>query len=106
MTRDLRSFFVQSVQPIRVRYTIQSVDSLSARRARLVVFQQVVRYQKVAGMKRWVEHDVTQRETWVSTSAGWRLDAVDGIRDQHYWVDGRVTGPDAPVDLAASRAGP
>ena len=97
---------MQSVQPIRVRYTIQSVDSLSARRARLVVFQQVVRYQEVAGMKRWVEHDVTQRETWVSTSAGWRLDAVDGIRDQHYWVDGRVTDPDAPVDLAASRARP
>jgi hypothetical protein len=35
-----------------------------------------------------VENWVTQRETWVSTSDGWKMRRVDNIRDQRVLIDG------------------
>ena len=99
--RLLRNFFVLNESPIQARYTIVSLDSLSADRATVTTFQQGSRYQTLAGRRRRVEHDVTQRETWVRTTEGWRLHFVDRIRDRHRWVDGKPIDPDKPFDPTA-----
>jgi len=99
--RVLRNFFVLNEPPIQVRYTILSLDSLSANRATVTTFQQGIRFQKLAGQRRRIEHDVTQRETWVRTTEGWRLHFVDQIRDRHRWVDGKPIDPDKPFDPEA-----
>ncbi|HEX8064545.1 MAG TPA: nuclear transport factor 2 family protein [Allosphingosinicella sp.] len=39
-----------------------------------------------------VENWVVQRETWVKTSAGWRMRRVDNIRDQRVLIDGVPRG--------------
>lgn len=101
MARLLRNFFVQNASPIQVRYTILSLDSLSADRATVTTFQQGSRFQTLAGRRRRVEHEVTQRETWVRTTEGWRLHFVDRIRNRHRWVDGKPIDPDKPFDPTA-----
>jgi len=101
MARLLRNFFVMNEPPIQVRYTIVSLDSLSADRATVTTFQQGSRYQTLAGRRRRVEHDVTQRETWVRTTEGWRLHFVDQIHARHRWVDGKPIDPDKPFDPTA-----
>lgn len=101
MARVLGHFFVQNAPPIQVRYTIVGLDSLTADRAVVTTFQQGSRYQLLAGQRRRVEHDVTQREAWVRTPAGWRLQFVDQIRDRHRWVDGKPVDPDKPFDPEA-----
>jgi hypothetical protein len=101
MARLLSNFFVMNAPPIQVRYTIVSLDSLSADRATVTTLQQGSRYQTLAGRRRRVEHDVTQRETWVRTTEGWRLHFVDQIRDRHRWVDGTPVDPDKPFDPTA-----
>lgn len=98
MARMLGGFFRLNHPPITARTTIRDADFVSPDTVRLTVFQKASRYQDLAGRRRRVDHDVTQRETWVRTPAGWRIHFVDQVRDPHRWVDGKPIEPGKPYD--------
>jgi len=101
MTEALRQFFTLNHPPIKARYTIRALRLEAPDTAVVTCFQQADRYQDLAGKRRRVKHDVTQQETWVRLPVGWRLAAVDSIRDRHRWVDGKPIDPSKPFDPAA-----
>jgi len=106
MTEQLKSYFVLNKPPIKGRYTIQALRMEAPDTAVVTCFQQVDRYQDLAGKRRRVKSDVLQQETWVRTTLGWRLAAVDSIRDRHRWVDGKPIDPTKPYDPNAPRFTP
>jgi len=101
MTEALRQFFVLNQPPIRTRMTIRALRMEAPDTAVVTIFQQADRYQDLVGKRRRVKHDVTQQETWVRLPVGWRLAAVDSVRDKHRWVDGKQIDPSKPFDPAA-----
>jgi Domain of unknown function (DUF4440) len=101
MTEALRQFFVLNHPPIRTHNTIRALRMEAPDTAVVTCFQQADRYQDLAGKRRHVKHDVTQQETWVRLPVGWRLAAVDSVRDRHRWVDGKPIDPSKPYDPAA-----
>jgi hypothetical protein len=66
----LKQWFARDRAPIAVRYALQSIEELTADRAVLVILQ------------RQLDRDVTQRETWVRTSSGWRTASIVRIVDE------------------------
>jgi hypothetical protein len=62
------------------------------------VFQEASRTRELAGKVRKVETSVIQRETWVKTLEGWKLQSVDNVRDQRRFVDGKRVDPTKPYD--------
>ena len=101
MTEQLKGFFVLNKPPIKGRYTIRALRMEAPDTAVVTCFQQVDRYQDLAGKRRRVKSDVTQQETWVKTPLGWRLASVDSLRDKHRWVDGKAIDPNKPYDPTA-----
>lgn len=95
---SVRRFFVLNKPPITVSFAILAIDGMTGEQATLQIFQRSSRYQDLAGKLRRVDHDVTQRETWVRRPAGWRLHHVDQIRDRHRWIDGKAIDPERPFD--------
>jgi hypothetical protein len=95
---SVRRFFWTNKPPITMSVSILAIDSMSSDRATLQVLQRSSRYQELAGKRRRVDHDVTQRETWVRTPSGWRLHHVGEIRDRHRWIDGIAINPEQPFD--------
>lgn len=98
MEQVLRHFFVQNRPPYDVRYTIRCAAFAGTDDAVLIIFQQASRTQEVAGAWRRVQSDITQRERWRRTAAGWRLRQIDAIQDPHRWVDGVQVEPGKPYD--------
>ena len=94
----LREWMPLNHPPVGVSYSILAVDEATPDRIALQIFQRSNRYQDLAGKRRRIDHDVTQRETWIRTPAGWRHDHVDQIRDRHRWVDGIAVNPERPFD--------
>lgn len=101
MLEVLRHFFVLNKPPIRVWFTLRSVERKGPDELAVDVFQQASRYQFLADQLRKVEHDVSQRETWRRENGVWKLQSVDSIRNQHRWVDGKQIDPSKPYDPAA-----
>lgn len=81
---------VQNHPPIDSRFTVQSVEVRSKDEVAVRVVQRVSRYQDRDGKRVHVEHEVTQRETWLRTPEGWKLRMVDQIdfTNRKRWVDG------------------
>ena len=94
-------FLANNLPPIRIRFTIHSLQTPSPDVAVVDVFQQGSRYQMLAGKKRLVEHDVTQRDTWRRVNGVWLLTSIDDIRDRHRWVDSVPVDPSKPYDPEA-----
>jgi ketosteroid isomerase-like protein len=53
------------------------------------VRQTFIRMQAVEGTPHEIHTEVTQRETWTRTAAGWKLLWVDEVRDHVTWDNGR-----------------
>jgi hypothetical protein len=98
MAEYTRQWFVTNKPPIVTRVTIQSIDVRSPDEAAVQVLQRASRYQERDGKLRKVEHEVTQRETWVRTPAGWKIRKVDQIDLAHRkrWIDGVLEQPQPP----------
>src|SRR5919202_5868044 len=80
--------------------TSNAIDSLTIRgdEAVAVVHQRFSRMQMIAGQLRRVETTVTQRETWVRTPEGWKLNFVDDVHDPKTFVDGKRVDPSKPYN--------
>jgi ketosteroid isomerase-like protein len=96
-----RGWLELNKQPIRVKSTIREVVMNGPDEAAVTVYQQGSRRQDLAGAERTMEHSVTQRETWVRTPNGWRIQRVDSVTGQRKWVDGKEIDPKKPFDPAA-----
>jgi ketosteroid isomerase-like protein len=92
MKEYTRRWFANNQPPIEVHFTLTSFDIRSASEVAVMTIQRASRYQQRDGKLRHVEHEVTQRETWVRTADGWRIRKVDQIDLAHrkQWIDGEL----------------
>ncbi len=101
MEQYSRDFLARNQPPFGMRFTIQKLTvSLNKMIAVAEVFQELSRYQELAGQRRKVETSVIQRETWTKTPEGWKLKSVDNVRDQKKFVDGKRVDPTKPYNPA------
>jgi ketosteroid isomerase-like protein len=98
MAEYSRRWFKLNKPPIEVHFTIKSIEVRSDDEAAVIVFQHATRYQELAGKLRKNEHNVTQRETWRRTPAGWRIAMVDQVGIPNRWIDGKRVDPSKPYD--------
>lgn len=99
MAQYSREFLERNQPPFNLRFTIQKLTvSFNKLIAMTEVFQQAARYQDLAGKRRRVETNVTQREIWAKTPDGWKLKSVDNVRDQKKFVDGKRVDPAKPYN--------
>jgi len=89
-----KGFLERNEPPFNQRFTIQKLTvSYNKLIAVAEVFQELTRYQNLAGKRRKVETSVIQREIWAKTPDGWKLKSVDNVRDQKKFVDGKRVDP-------------
>jgi len=90
MAEYTRQWFITNKPPIETSITMQSVEVISPDEIAVHVLQRASRYQVREGKLRRVEHEVTQRETWVRTPQGWKMRKVDQIdlANRKRWIDG------------------
>jgi hypothetical protein len=69
-------------------FDIESIERNGAEAAAEVRQHSIRLMRRPGGKLQRVENWVTQRETWVSTPAGWKIRRVDNIRDQRVLIDG------------------
>lgn len=95
MAEYTRQWFVTNEPPIEVRFTIESIEWRSPDEAAVRVLQRASRYQNREGVRRRVEHEVRQRETWIRTPTGWKMRKVDEIdlANRKRWIDGQLEQP-------------
>jgi ketosteroid isomerase-like protein len=95
MAEYTRRWFVMNKPPIETKITMQSVEAISPDEMAVNVLQRASRYQEREGKLRRVEHEVTQRETWVRTPDGWKIRKVDQIdlKNRKRWIDGVLEAP-------------
>jgi hypothetical protein len=99
MEQYTRQFIESNQPPFNIRNTIKKLSVSENRLVAVVeVFQEASRQRELAGKLRKVETSVLQRETWVKTPDGWKLKAVDNVRDQKRFVDGKRVDPTKPYD--------
>jgi hypothetical protein len=99
MEQYTRQFIEGNQPPFNIRNTIQKLTvSENKLIAVAEVFQEASRTRELAGKVRKVETSVIQRETWVKTLEGWKLQSVDNVRDQRRFVDGKRVDPTKPYD--------
>ena len=96
MEQVLRRSFDSNRPPFVLRFTPRCGKLNRDGTVSLIIFQQFSRNQEIQGAVRRVDSDITQRETWRRTKAGWRLASVDKIHDPHRWIDGRQVDPTVP----------
>ena len=98
MEQYSKDFFERN-QSVHSRFTIQKLTvSYNKLIAVAEVFQEVTRYQDLAGKRRKVETSVIQREIWAKTAEGWKIKSVDNVRDQKKFVDGKRVDPTKPYN--------
>ena len=92
MAEYTRQWFVTNKPPIDVHFSLTSFDVTSPNEVAVMTVQRASRYQERDGKLRHVEHEVTQRETWVRTDDGWKIRKVDQIDLAHRkrWIDGQL----------------
>jgi hypothetical protein len=92
-----RRFLEMNKPPLIIKMTIKQLTvSEHQLIAVATIFQEVTRYQELAGQRRKVETSVVQRETWAKTPDGWKLKLVDDVHDQRKYVDGKRVDPTKP----------
>ena len=99
MAEYTRQWFINNKPPITTQITMQSIEVISPDEIAVHVLQRASRYQEREGKLRRVEHEVTQRETWVRTPDGWKIRKVDQIdlKNRKRWIDGVLqTAPPTP----------
>ena len=102
MEQYSRDFLARNQPPFNLRFTIRTlIVSPNELIAVAEVFQELTRFQDLAGKRRKVETSVVQRETWAKSADGWRLKSVDNVHDQTKTVDGVRVDPAKPFDPAA-----
>lgn len=81
---------VQNKPPIEVDFEVLSIEMRTPDIAAAKVLQKASRYQDREGKRVHVRHEVTQRETWRRTPAGWKVFKVDQIdlAGRKRWVEG------------------
>jgi len=97
MALRARTLLERIQPPIETSFTIGTID-LQGDRAVATVRQYFSRMQEMAGALRKVENHVTQDETWILTSEGWKLHFVENVRDPEKLVDGKRVDPSRPFD--------
>lgn len=99
MEQYSREFLERNQPPFNQRFTIQKLTvSYNKLIAVAEIFQEVARYQDMAGKRRKVETSVLQREIWAKTSDGWKLKSVDNVRDHKKYIDGKRVDPAKPYN--------
>jgi hypothetical protein len=99
MEQYSEEFLERNRPPFNLRFTIQKLAvSYNKLIAVAEIFQELARYQDLAGKRRKVETSVIQREIWAKTPAGWKLKSVDNVRDQQKFVDGKGVDPGKPYN--------
>lgn len=94
-----QQFLETNQPPYNIRFTIQKLTvSPNAVIAVVEVFQEASRFRELEGQRRKVETSVMQRETWAKTADGWKLKAVDNVRNQKRFVDGKRVDPSKPYN--------
>lgn len=101
MAADMRSFFAQSLPPIKAKYEVSKALFLTPDSAFIVTRSRTSRYAELAGKRRKVENEMTQNDTWVLRPGGWKLRSIDFIRNQRRWVDGKEVDPTKAYDPKA-----
>jgi len=102
--------FEQVQQNLDVRFIIHEIE-LDGPRAAAHIEQHWSRLQMKAGKVRKVETTAHQRETWLLTPQGWRLQGIDQVKPGPWFVDGKEIDPyksydpDAPEFKPAPAAG-
>jgi len=97
MAQRARALLERIQSPIESSFTIGTIE-LEGDRAVATVRQYFSRMQEMAGALRKVENHVTQDETWILTSEGWKLHFVENVRDPEKFVDGKRVDPSRPFD--------
>ena len=97
MALRARTLLERIQPPIETSFTIGTID-LQGDRTVATVRQYFSRMQEMAGALRKVENHVTQDETWILTSEGWKLHFVENVRDPEKLVDGKRVDPSRPFD--------
>ncbi|HEU4886892.1 MAG TPA: nuclear transport factor 2 family protein [Thermoanaerobaculia bacterium] len=97
MAEYTRRWLAMNKPPIETHITMQSIEVISPDEIAVHVLQRASRYQDREGKLRRVEHEVTQRETWVRTAEGWKMRKVDQIdlKNRKRWIDGVLEVPAA-----------
>jgi ketosteroid isomerase-like protein len=95
MAEYTRQWLITNKPPIETRFTMLSTEVISPDAIAVHVLQRASRYQEREGKLRRVEHEVTQRETWVRTADGWKMRKVDQIdlKNRKRWIDGVLEAP-------------
>lgn len=94
-----KGFLERNQPPFNIKFTIQKLTvSYNKLIAVAEVFQEMTRYQDLAGKRHKVETSVVQREIWAKTLDGWKLKSVDNVRDQKKFVDGKPVDPSKPYN--------
>jgi len=90
MAEYTRQWLQNNKPPIKATFELTSFDFKSPDEVAVMTVQRASRYQERDGKLRNVEHEVTQRETWVKTPDGWKIRKVDQIDLAHRkrWIDG------------------
>jgi hypothetical protein len=89
--------FEQVQRDLDVRFIIHEID-LNGSTAAAHIEQHWSRLQMRAGKVRKVETTAHQRETWLQTPQGWRLQRIDQIKPGPWFVDGKQIDPSKPYD--------
>jgi len=86
---------VQSV--VSLRFTIGTIN-ISGNEAAALIHQQWSRMQMMKGKLRRVDTSAVQRETWINTPEGWRLNLIDDVHPGAWFVDGKRVDPSKAYD--------
>jgi hypothetical protein len=103
---DRARLLLEQIQPpIDVCFIMDTI-SLRGNEAVATIHQRFSRMQMVAGQLRKLETCVTQDETWIQTTDGWKLKYVENERDLMWFVDGKRIEPGKPYDPNAPEYNP
>ena len=87
--------FEQVKQNLNLRFVINEID-VHEGSAAAEIEQHWSRIQIKGGQLRRVDTSALQRETWVKTPQGWKLDSIDHIRPGAWYLDGKRIDPSRP----------
>lgn len=96
----IRAAFQQVERTLGVSFTIRELN-VRGDTAAALIHQEWSRIQRMGGQLRHVETSACQRETWVNTTEGWRLQFIDNVQPLVWEVDGKRVDPSQPFDPEA-----
>lgn len=97
----IRRGFEQVQTNIDMRLVIGEID-VDGDSAAAQIEQHWSRMQLMKGKLRRVDTSAVQRETWIKTPSGWKLNLIDNIHPGAWYVDGKRVDPTKPYDPDAA----